>query len=98
MLLFKLYGMMLAKLAKCRLGGDFMKKFLLAFLFALTALSVFAKDIPLEVTETEWGFEISNLDAKGKRICKGFLDFEEQYNIFVVFKTNKVDFDFRFYF
>lgn len=69
-----------------------MKKFLLAFLFALTALSVFAKDIPLEVTETEWGFEISNLDAKGKRICKGFLDFEEQYNIFVVFKTNKDSF------
>lgn len=69
-----------------------MKKFLLAFFAAVIALPVFAKDIPLEVTETEWGFEISNLDAKGKRICKGFLDFEEQYNIFVVFKTNKDSF------
>ena len=92
MLLFKLYGMMLAKLAKCRLGGDFMKKFLLAFLFALTALPVFAKDIPLEVTETEWGFEISNLDAKGKRICKGFLNFQEQENVFIIFKTNRDSF------
>lgn len=67
------------------------KLFGLAFLLMMT-VSVFGKETPLNITQTEWGFEISNLDAKGKRICKGFLDFQKQENVFIVFKTNEDSF------
>ena len=77
------------------LEESFMKKFLLAFFTAVIALPVFAKDIPLQVTETEWGFEISNIDAKGKIICKGFLDFEWRANVFIVLKNSEDTFSYE---
>jgi len=69
-----------------------MKKIFGLSILLMMTFVVFAKDIPLQVTQTDWGFEISNLDAKGKRICKGFLNFQEQENVFIVFKTNKDSF------
>lgn len=47
-----------------------MKKFLGLALIAILTLPLFSKEIPLKVTETEWGFEISNINEKGKVICK----------------------------
>ena len=67
---------------------DIMKRIIGLAIVLLSMFSASAKEIPLQVTETEWGWEISNLDAKGKRICKGFLDFQKEENVYVVFKTN----------
>ena len=58
----------------------------------MMSVAAFAKEIPLKVMETEFGFEVSNLDEKGKRICKGFLNFSEKDDVFVVLKTNKDNF------
>ena len=69
-----------------------MKKIWILVMTIIVSLSAFAKDIPLSVTQTEWGFEVSNLDAKGKRICKGGLVFEEQNDVFVILKTNNDNF------
>ena len=55
-------------------------------------LSLFAKEIPLPVTETEWGFEISNKDFSGKTICKGLLNCEETDNCYVVLKKSFLTF------
>ncbi len=65
----------------------------LVFIFALAiSISLFAKDIPLKVTETEWGFEISNLDSNGKRVCKGYLDLNSVEDVYIILKSEKEDF------
>jgi len=65
----------------------------LAFIFALAiSISLFAKDIPLKVTETEWGFEISNLGSNGKRVCKGYLDLNSIEGVYIILKSEKEDF------
>ncbi|MDD5928446.1 MAG: leucine-rich repeat domain-containing protein [Spirochaetales bacterium] len=53
-----------------------MKRIICFLLASLVTLFLFAKEIPLKVTETEWGFEVSNLDQKGKIICKDSLIFK----------------------
>ncbi len=47
-----------------------MKKIICLLLASFVTLFIFAKEIPLTVTKTEWGFEVSNLTKKGKSICK----------------------------
>ena len=69
-----------------------MKKIICLLLISLMKLSLFAKEIPLPVTETEWGFEISNKDFSGKTICKGLLNCEETDNCYVVFKKSFLTF------
>ena len=50
----------------------------------------------LQVTETEWGFEISNVDEKGKRICKENIMYTDNLDcICIVFKDNNEFFDFE---
>lgn len=67
-----------------------MKRFF-GIVFALILLiPLFAKENSMQVTEIDSGVEISNLDAKGKRICKGFLCVEEKEDIFIILK-NKED-------
>ena len=69
-----------------------MKKILgLVFIFLIT-MSCFAKEIPLQITETDFGLEISNLDSKGKRICKGFLNLDSDHEVYTIFKTNNDNF------
>jgi len=67
------------------------KLFGLAFLLMMT-VSVFGKEIPLNVTQTDWGFEISNLDAKGKRICAGNIFNEYGSDYFIILKTKRDEF------
>lgn len=64
-----------------------MKKILLFSLFILASLPLFSKEKSLKVIKTEWGFEISNIDEKGNRICKGNLFYSGNLNnVCVVFK------------
>lgn len=67
---------------------EVMKKiFGLVFIIMMT-LSCFAKEISLQITETDYGLKISNLDSKGKRICKGFLNLEADTEVYTIFETN----------
>lgn len=66
-----------------------MKRLIGLGLALMMSVVAFAKEIPLKVMETEFGFEVLNLDEKGKRICKEFLNFSEKDDVFVVLKTNK---------
>lgn len=68
-----------------------MKKIFGLAIMLMMAMAAFAKETPLQVTKTEWGLEISNLDAKGKRICK-FADIKTKY-CFIIFKNKDDDFN-----
>ncbi|WP_022933005.1 leucine-rich repeat protein [Treponema bryantii] len=67
-----------------------MKKNLSIIISLMMVLSCFAKEIPLQITETDFGLEISNFDSKGKRICKGDLNFDYTNEVYIIFK-NKSD-------
>lgn len=67
-----------------------MKKYLGLVLLLLLSIPLFAKEIPLETSESDYGFEISNSDAKGKKICKGFLNYQAENDIYIILK-NKSD-------
>ena len=58
-----------------------MKKIVFLAILLMMSVAVFAKGIPLQVTETEWGLEISNINQKGKIICKSGIKFENKSNV-----------------
>ena len=68
-----------------------MKKILGLAIMLMMTLVAFAKEIPLQITKTEWGLEISNLNAKGKRICR-FADIKTR-DCFIIFKNKTDDFN-----
>lgn len=70
-----------------------MKKIIVLLITLLSSFAIFAKEKPLQVTETEWGLEISNLDAKGRKICKDYLQFQGSTSVFVILKNNNNNFD-----
>ncbi len=71
-----------------------MKKIIGLAILLMMSFAMFAKDIPLKVIETEWGFLISNLNAKGKRNCTGtfYYDVENEENLSFVFKSKNDSF------
>ncbi len=76
-----------------------MKKIVGLLIMLMMSFASFAKDIPLKVTENEWGFEISNIKSKEKKFCSGVLiqdyDFQKyEKNICIVFKSKNDDFFF----
>lgn len=74
---------------------NIMKRFLGVVFALIMFISLSAKEIPMNVTEFESGFEISNIDAKGKRICKGFLCFEQKDDLFIILKTKDDSFSMK---
>ena len=69
-----------------------MKRIYGVIISLIMLMPLFAKSVSLEVKEFESGFEISNLDAKGKRICKGFLSFIAKEDVYIILKENKTEF------
>ncbi len=76
------------------------KLFSLCLMFVMFS-AIYAKEELLEVKKTEWGFEISNVDAKGEKICYGlalpYLDSSSQSfcNTCIIFKSGNDIFDFE---
>lgn len=77
------------------IGGLLMKKLFGLVISLIMVIPLFAKEIPMKVTEFESGFEISNLDAKGKKLCKGFLSLEQKDDLFVILKTEEDSFSMK---
>ncbi len=57
------------------------KTLLVTLLAALAVAGAVAKEKPLDVTKTDWGLEVSNVNAKGKIICKDGIIFKNTTNI-----------------
>lgn len=74
-----------------------MKKILLFSLFILASLPLFSKEKSLKVIKTEWGFEISNVNSKGKRICDGILNLPNFWsnNACIIFISGDEQFNFE---
>lgn len=72
-----------------------MKKIISLMLFLIMLVPLFAKETTMSVTEFESGFEISNLDVKGKRICKDFLNVEGNNNVFIILKSKTDSFSMK---
>ena len=74
-----------------------MKKIIVLLITLLSSMAIFAKDKPLQVTETAWGLEISNIDSKGRKICKDYLKYEDKStgnpSLYIIFKNNTDIFD-----
>ncbi len=64
-----------------------MKKLYCMIFILMISFCAFAKEKPLQVTETEWGFQVSNINSKGKIICKGYLDCKLPEDVFVILRT-----------
>lgn len=71
-----------------------MKRIVGLAIMLMMTVATFAKEVPLQVTETEWGFEISNVNAKGKKICTGSFsyDTENKDSVCFVFKEDNYPF------
>lgn len=70
-----------------------MKKLFCLILILMVSFGAFAKEKSLQVTETEWGFEVSNINSKGKIICKGYLDCELTEDVFVILRKKDSKFN-----
>ncbi len=70
-----------------------MKKIIGIVLALFLTINCFAKEIEMQIVETEFGIEISNLDGKGKKICKGYLNTEYDNRVFVIFKKSSDNFN-----
>lgn len=70
-----------------------MKKIIGIVLALFLTINCFAKEIEMQIVETEFGIEISNLDGKGKKICKGYLNTEYDNRVFIIFKKSSDTFN-----
>ena len=69
-----------------------MKRIVGLAIMLMMTVAAFAKEVPLQVTETEWGFEISNVNAKRKKIAKT-AGFDDSGEYLVLLKNESENFD-----
>ena len=69
-----------------------MKRIVGLAIMLMMTVAAFAKEVPLQVTKTEWGFKISNVNAKRKKIAKT-ASFDDSGEYLVLLKNESENFD-----